>query len=206
MKMLSVVFSLILVVLAAGCSKGESDAKTSQQFSFDGVKLISPAIAKNNDSSSTGQGSYQLSTDRRLLIRFESLSQHVGGISVNEKNRVEAQVTVTGDTDATAARSALKVCPILKQWMMLATWDYGHPFGDDGKWSQGGGDFDGEGCVRATKEDAAIKTLTFDVSRWFTDYVRGRSQNYGLVVVAATPVVVLGENSGANSPRITFSE
>ena len=203
---LNILLGIGLAALGTGCGKGESSATTSQQFSFDGVKLIAPSIVKNNDPASTGQGSYMISNDHHLLIRFETLSKHVSSIVVSEKNRVEAQVTVTADMNAAAARSSLKMCPITKQWMMLATWSYGHPFGDDGKWGQDGGDFDGDGCVLSNKGDATVKTLIFDVSRWYTDYVKGRSVNYGLLLVSSDPFSVLGEGSGSYSPRITFNE
>jgi hypothetical protein len=178
-----------------------------QAYSIDGIRLIT-----RGDSNAYGQQrsaqSYTLDPDRRLLLRLETFSDWKS-VSVTEDKRVWLQV-VLDDKNKDTDISDLKLCPLRKDWMMLATWYRAHPFSDSGIWENEGGDFDPESCTLRTipekNETPTLKTVVrFDITQWYKDYARGRGTNYGFVLVAERAVEIYSETSGSYSPRLFFS-
>jgi hypothetical protein len=178
-----------------------------QSFSMNGVKRISPSVARGDDPSSYLQDSYPVAPDSRLLFRFEELStRDLSRIRVSAPDKVEVQVAAVSAAEAAVAKDRLELCPVTRNWMMLATWSSAHPFGGaDGEWARPGGDHDAAGCVKAHKTED--QRLLFDVTTWFVDYPRGRGLNYGLLLRSESAAVsVVGERSGSYSPRILWKE
>lgn len=178
-----------------------------EEFSIDGVKLIYPSMAKPDASDSFAQATYQIDANRRLLLRFESFSRKASEVVLTEKEGVEIQVGLLAGQDPTQAVASLKLCPILKNWMMLATWDAAHPFHSSGRWSKPGGDYDVSECMSAQakpKEGATVIPLVFNVTSWFRNTVRGRGQDLGLVLIADRSWEIAGDQSTSYSPRISY--
>lgn len=171
---------------------------SNQTYSIDGIKLITPSITAGDDASSFGQPEYTLATDRRLLLRFESLRSHIDAVRLDGGRKVELRLTL-----ARGQASALTVCPLLRSWMMLATWQRAHPIGRAGEWDRDGGDMDESGCVTGV---VSGQNVLFNLTGWFVDYVRGRGVNHGVVVLASEAVTVVGETSGGSSPRMLWVE
>jgi hypothetical protein len=57
----------------------------------------------------------------------------------------------------------LELCPLEKNWIMLATWLAAHPFGPGGIWQNAGGDYADDNCISAAAGDEADE-LVFDIS------------------------------------------
>lgn len=186
-----------------------------QTYSMDGVKFITPGITNGDSAGTYNQPTYTISDAGRLLMRFESLSSKLDQISLSDGRRISVDVALPSGSDATAAISSLQVCPILKNWMMLATWTRAFPM-PAGSWSRDGGDYDDAGCVRGELSEKSGVTKTrsatdpqivrFDVTQWFVDYVKGRAENYGLVLLSGNggAVTVIGDADGTYSPRINW--
>jgi hypothetical protein len=172
--------------------------------SLNGVKLISPEIGSPYDPGTVSQAQYALSDRRRLLLRFEELTQQSSGILISENRKLEAQVTLGSDGEAADAETALLLCPVTRNWMMLATWERAHPFSDDGRWENAGGDYEASGCVKPHRREK--RAVWFDVSQWFLDYPRGRGINYGFILVAAQALTVEGDASASDSPRLLWQQ
>ncbi len=206
--------ALPLLALLSGCGYpylgGTTAPSVSQTFSLDAVKQISPDIVGGDTPSAYGQAAYDLASEARLLFRYESFSTHVSNVNLENNKRVLVQVTV--ESDPSEARTRLKLCPLVSDWMMLATWTLAHPFGLGGQWKSPGADYDGSACesaqpVPVTPDlDYKPERLFFDMTQWFVDYARGRNVNYGWVLKASGTVRVVGDTSASNSPRVYFEK
>lgn len=211
-KYLIVLFLLFLFFIFPSCKEYNPSAVTptpfsvENSFSFDGVKLIAKEIEDGTHESTFSQKHYIVNYDRRLLMRFESLSAHEKEVDASKP--VKLVIGIYGDQRASDV-GYLTVCPIERDWMMLATWRNAHPFGLEGKWQIDGGDYENTGCVTGVigsdYPERKAATVEFDVSRWFLDYPRGKQINYGLILLSKNDVLIGGEKNYF-PPRITFSE
>src|ERR1700722_10925792 len=113
-----------------------------ESYNMDGTKLIVNGLRKQNDESTYNQDQYTLKADQRLLVRFETMDAHVHDIKNSWNNEIHLRLVPTNGTDAETLKNSVKLCPVVKNWMMLATWYNAHPFNKEGKWSNPGGDFD----------------------------------------------------------------
>ncbi len=206
------VFIFLMLILFPSCKDlGESSVvkapfSVENSFSFDAIKLIAKEIEDGTDVNTYSQKRYLVNYDRRILMRFESLSAHEKEVDVTKP--LKLVIAITGD-DRASQIGYLTVCPIDRDWMMLATWKNAHPFGIEGKWAEEGGDYEYLGCMTGTLlkdyPDQKTCTLEFDVSRWFAVYPRGKQINYGLMLLSKDNIQVNGEKSYF-PPRISFSE
>lgn len=201
-------FSFTVILVLSGC--GEFYNSTQPQlYSLDGVKLISPAIENEQDPATFNQDAYMLHGERRLLIRFESLKNHVSDIAVGAGKKVTVEIAVVDGTDPDQAIRKLTLYPLLKNWMMRATWKNAHPFGLKGLWDVPGGDYEIAGAMvpsHKTLTGSTNQILSFDATQWFIDYPRGRKAFNGLILIANEPITVAGDKSGSFSPRILFDK
>lgn len=202
--------ALILVASLglAGCEEwtiGTSEPIVDQRRSLvlDGVKLIDADIGDGESPATYRQERYALSPTARLLLRLEGLDQHLEEIRTEASYRVELLVTPAPDTDLTRAREALRLCPMARNWMMLASWRRAHPAAR-GRWSRDGGDFRETECVSATVDAAANRALVFDITSWLVSYPRGRGVNYGFALVASEPATVIGDLDGLDAPLMRW--
>jgi hypothetical protein len=195
---------VVLACLAAGCGITVPHEVQPQSRSLDGVKLISPEITDGYDPTTYVQDQYTLDHERRLLLRFDGMKSSTDSIQAGGPNKILLLISLASAVSATEAQKVLSVCPITKNWMMLATWNHAAPFGDSSQWQNPGGDYDSKGCVKAGEREG--QTLKFDVTQWFLNYLQARRVNYGLILVSDQSVVVLGENSGALSPRFIWNQ
>jgi len=204
----------LAVFLLTGCElKFANGATATRQVSLDGVKLIAADISNSSDTTTMGQSRYKIANARRLLLRFEDLSKRAMDINVAADKKVELHTyCLDYPTCNTDAVTELKLCPVTREWMMLATWNYAHPFGL-GAWQHPGGDYDEDGCLSPISE--AIDPLAtepapvkFNIKNWVVDYAQGRKKNDGWVLVPESQAVfeVHGEQSGRYSPRLKFDE
>lgn len=199
----------------SGCVATLSNDPTSapapepQTYSLNGVKLISPEIADPNSPATYKQASYTIDSSHRLLLRFEDLSSKANSISLSSGRTVSLTITLPSLATTQDATQALELCPVTKNWMMLATWSRAHPM-PTGEWSKDGGDFDSSTCVRATAPSmpagSTVQTLSFDVTSWVVNYVKGRNENYGLILMSSNGanIPIIGDTDGNYSPRLNW--
>ncbi len=183
-----------------------------EEVKVDGERWISAEGGPQEPVSSPG--AYSISARERLLLRYESL------ISIKDSIKVDAQHPVLltlellnadqlSASAMTLVSSVLMVCPLIKNWMMLATWRTAYPM-PGGRWRQEGSDMETSQCVFGQiKTDAQTKraTLVFDVSDWFLRFVRASSVNFGVVLVSQsnTPVGVLGSGHPTGYPKFSWT-
>jgi hypothetical protein len=176
-----------------------------QVRALDGVKLIDAGITDGYDKAIYTQEQYALQPGQsRLLLRFNSMNSKVDQIRTDGNNKVVLEISLPTDAEATAAKQSISVCPVSKNWMMLATWENASPFSDTDRWNTPGGDYKESECVHAY--DQIGSSLKFDVTPWFVNYLQARRVNYGLILVADHACTIIGEASGAFSPRLTWNE
>jgi hypothetical protein len=202
------------VSLLTGCDLKLANGTTAtRQISLDGVKLIAADISNSSDATTMGQSRYKITADRRLLLRFEDLTERAMDINVTTDKKVEL-LTYCLDypTCNTDAVTDLKLCPVTREWMMLATWNYAHPFGS-GAWKRAGGDYEEDGCLAPINEPidplaTEPAPLKFDIKSWVIDYAQGRKKNDGWILIPESQATfeVYGEKSGRYSPRLKFDE
>jgi hypothetical protein len=200
-------FRITLLVLLATSACGYRVSVEKNEKSFDGVKLLVAGQDTPYDKAHYNQDHYDLGPGRRLLLRFEALANH--SVTIAGDHQVIVQVGLEHSEDSELATSSLLLCPLSTDWMMLATWTRAHPFSDSGSWNRPGGDFDPQSCItrsnKTQKENGDFAAeVQFDATRWYTDYPRGRNQNFGFALIAKEPISILGETSGSLSPRILF--
>lgn len=189
----------------SGCGmlKG-GDFIEPRSYSLNAVKLIRPDITEGEDARTMRQDQYTVSAFSRLLLRFEEFLSKVDNISLGSGRRVYVYLSVQGSSDVNQAQTDLVLCPVVTNWMMLATWYKAHPMGSTGSWKVEGGDFATSGCIAASGH--TDDTLQYDVTSWVTNYAIGRNQNYGLLLrsITSNSFGIYGDNDGAKSPRIEW--
>lgn len=172
-------------------------------YDFDAVKQISSSIFSPDDDSTMLAKRYTVSPSSRVLVRFEKLRKKIGNFIYAEDNPMLVHIRITPETDPAVAQANLKVCPLKKTWMMLATWREAYPSSGEGHWSKRGGDFNPARCRTAIAMDG--DTLDFDVSDWAQDDVRARGKNRGLIVISSEDVEIYGDSSSF-APSLTWTE
>jgi hypothetical protein len=202
-RFFSALGSVALAATFTACGQlGELGQMPDQLRMVDLVKAIAPEISDPLDPSTFQQSTYPVSNTHRLLLKYQKTNSGVE--RPGYQRRVELWLSPT--QDVVGAQGALKVCPLSKNWMMVATWNYAHSFGgSDSFWS--GGEFEFGDCVKATRVESG--SLVFDVTeKWYRNWVRGRSKNFGMIVLGDDGYTyrVHGDISGGNAPRLIWSE
>lgn len=185
-------------ILLSACSR----TATKKIYSLDGVKLIAQGSTNPREVSHFTQSSYTVSPRTRLLLRYEELLQEASDILITEEKQVYLLVTLTDSTQFPTASRNLKLCPLTTNWSMLATWLTTHPFSEQGKWAKPGGDFSDSACLEFKKFEQ--NKTGYNITQWAIDYPRGRTLNYGFILVSEIPIEVHGDESVSHSPRLEF--
>jgi hypothetical protein len=179
-----------------------------QELSADGLKLLSSQLSDGNDSRSYLQTSYTIGTTSRLLIRREDLLGRRESLLVDDTHPVLVKVrTVSSETRA-AAVNDLRLCPLVKNWMMLATWTEAHPF-RGGAWTQAGGDFEISACLSGVADSDALedRRIVFDVTNHVETYLVGQKISYGWILLnESDDVVIDGDKNSLKAPQIVWTE
>lgn len=197
-------------------------------YALDGVKLISTSITTGDDPMSYQQRSYTVSSNDRLLMRFENLTASSTRIMSGKPVRI--RIFAMTDAESSKAMTSLRICPLTKNWMMAATWQTAHPF-KNGEWTPGG-EIELEDCVSPDPSTSSSPTpaaslspeptaaavaanpcaetgaICFDVSAWYNSYVIQRSINYGVALISydGRSVRIYGDGAGSKGPRIHWIE
>ncbi len=225
---LAFAFMIFTVASTSGlvsCAPVPETAAHEKIHAIDGVKLISKDIIRGDDLRTFGQPTFTVDPDRRLLIRYETLMAQSG---IREDRPLRLRVYAMNENDAAIARVSLKACPIIKSWMMAASWNSGHPWAG-GSWRPGGA-IDESSCISveviptevkpsvvekpvvkdtsdaAPLDCSAARALCFDVTAWYKTWVVQRHENFGLALISDRPVALIGTGSPALSPRIHWFE
>lgn len=199
---------ILALPLLGGCNLVSSSASGSvvvddKEYSFDAVKLISPSITSEDDADSFQQSRYRVGPNARLLFRLEEMLTAISSAVVSDEHPIEVVMWVADVAQAGAAQGALRLCPLQKNWMMLATWQRAYPFARDGVWSVPGGDYSELDCMPVTTVTGT--QIRFNVNSWVQNEVRGRSVNQGLVLVSTAEVDLEGDRSASVAPRLKWT-
>ena len=202
MKFLLVLTPGLFLLCSCALKNASSSAPAPQVYPFDGVKLVAASISDQSEPGSMTQYEYSISSSSRLLLRLESMEDKVSEVVLDASNKIGVDITLNLAADLPTALTSFQLCPVVKNWMMLATWSSAYPMGSSGNWSRPGVDYNQADCMSGTQ--LTTTSLTFDVSPWFVNYVKGRNQNYGLLLVSSDPqaIVIAGDNDVDQSPRI----
>lgn len=201
-----------LVFIGAGCAQPASFGDPSKKeetlvvrSASDEVKLISADIRKPDDERSLKATVYPLDARNRLLLRLSSLKP--ASLQILDQQPLLLKLEFKSPDLALAARPSLRICPLTKNWMMLATWSKAHPY-KGGAWTRAGGDFEDTACLDALPANhASISAdaeasfcqgetrLCFDLKPWFEAYVKERRTDFGLILIndGATPLWIHGD-------------
>ena len=177
---------------------------------IDGVKYIAKSISRGDDARTYGQHAYTIDADSRVLLRFESLT--AAESKIRSDKPILIRIFTADANDQARAVAILRACPIVKDWMMAATWTAGHPF-KGGAWTDGAA-LESEDCVQPAPtgsiagDCSAAFAVCFDVSAWYKAYAIERGINFGHALISASgePISILGDASPSKSPRIQWSE
>jgi hypothetical protein len=202
---LPILACLFTTVFLSSC--GGKTISEQREYSMEGVKIIH----KGEDDPYQRHALrdvYELDAETRLLLRLESFTLWTD-VVVHEGDQVWVQIALTADSMTGKGVDTLRLCPLTKDWMMLATWYKAHPFSATGSWEKEGGDFDEPSCMKRANEavdelNEPVQVVRFDATRWYKDYPRGRGQNLGFVLLSEDKVKIRGEKSASYSPRLLF--
>jgi hypothetical protein len=171
----------------------------------DEVKLISEDVRRGEDPLTLKAATYPVSRRSRLLLRLSSLKP--SSYQILDQQVLLLKIEMKTAEIAAQARTAVKLCPVTKNWMMLATWSKAHPY-KGGAWGQTGGDFENSACLEPMPANHASITadaeadfckgdskLCFDLKPWFEAYVRERQTDFGLILIndSSAAIQVLGD-------------
>lgn len=203
-------FILISSLVFTSCGDLTGDERENDPVYNEQVRSLNGVLfIKSGDVSSYSRSEYELGTHQRLLLRLENLGELSGGVVIDDTHRMMFELTLNG-ADPVAAESSLKLCPLLKNWMMLASWTHSHPFpGGSGPWATPGGDYHEAECIEAESPilESGLSVLKFDVSDWFVHYNQSRGQNFGWVLKSSTNFIsVFGDSHISHAPKIKWQE
>lgn len=229
MKLIVILVSSLLL-FSCGDDHSRREVPTEDVIKvLEGVKYITPSISLGTDERSLNQFTHSIDDSGRLLLRFESLESHLEKLSAGGK--LFLILTLPNSESREKAIESFSVCPLTKDWMMLATWTHANPYrSKGGRWSTPGGDFQPQECIRALKisgrseesksGDSGVvnpnliaictdpQKVCFDLSRWLQIYVKEQNVNYGFILSSAAnqAIPIFGGGSGANRPRVFWSQ
>lgn len=180
---------------------------------LDGVKQISPSITRGEDATAFSKKQYELDSQTRLLVRFEKPLDNAEQLHTTSKTKASLQFACSDPNCNGAQPEDVGLCALERDWMMLATWTHAHPFGNSGKWTAAGGDFEEKNCVYAEEikfpdpTDTHGKPLwSFAIGQWIIDRAVGHGNNFGWVLVSKVALQLEGEKSIGYAPRIFYNE
>lgn len=193
-------FCLILIGLNAACSDYALDGKKVEntvvvELAVDEVKLISSSISNPNETSTFYTSEYVLHPNAKLLMRLGSLKTQTAKIVIEQP--VLFRVSVKQDS-GNSVNEKLRLCPIMSEWMMGATWF--KPQRNNKKWMAEGGDFDMSNCLLPLKKDDPIfdaqhleekqycsgsDVICYDIKIYINAYIRTRNIDYGFALISS---------------------
>ncbi len=173
---------------------------------IDEEKLIIQGVESPEDPRTLDNPTYTIAPTSRLLLRFGAFLKSSDSILSEQPILLRLMIS---DTDVTAGIKNLQTCPILKNWMMYATWNLAHPR-KHGNWGTPGGDIDFADCLTALSSDdpalknpeekdfcAAKNAVCYNLNNFFANFVRARNMDFGLAVINQTqaPANIFGKST-----------
>ncbi len=204
-------FLMALATTFASCGDLSSDERENDPVYNEQVRSLNGVLhIQQGGLSSYGKAEYEVGTQKRLLLRLENLGELSGNVVIDDTHRMMFELSIVKSTDITAAKGNFKLCPLLKNWMMLANWTHAHPFpGGSGPWGIPGGDFHQAEClsISVALDDPDPSILKFDVSDWFVHYQQSRNSNFGWVLVSDVDgIQVYGDSHISKAPKLKWQE
>jgi hypothetical protein len=204
-------FIILLATLTVSCGDLSSDERENEPVYSEQVRSLNGVLhIQNGGASSYGRSDYEVGTQKRILLRLENLGELSGNVVIDDTHRMMFELNIVKAADVAAAKANFKLCPLLKNWMMLASWTHAHPFpGGSGPWGTPGGDFHQAECIETSQSlvDPDPSILKFDVSDWFVHYQQSRSSNFGWVLISEIDGInVYGDSHISKAPKLKWQE
>lgn len=207
-------FILILIVSCEISSTGSNQTYEPEPTLYEekqyanSIKYISTGISDPRSEATFAQEEYLLNDNNRLLVRLSKMGNRTARAVVNDENKMFFAISSEAFvTDKASYADTIEVCPITKNWMMLATWSQAHSLpGASARWRSKGGDYSQRDCVKAdiSYVGGEVDALYFDMTNWFLYYVQSRSKNFGLIIKSSTDVVIYGDDDSIRNPRFIW--
>ena len=193
-------FWLLIAILAllslSSCGEFPDTRPISQaEFAVSAMKRIAPDRSDAYSPNDWAQADYVVTASSRILIRDAQLSRHEEDFVVGSQHPAYLALHILeGARDRAVGQ--LLLCPLLRNWMLLATWSAAHPYGTEGRWAQPGGDFREEDCLIGEAFPDTLNDLRFNVTTWVRDELIAERRNYGFVLISrGARLRVSGEES-----------
>lgn len=215
---------LIATSYLSGCADTSLPPLDDTGFSrsLDGLKLISEGVEDGQRESSINHHEYEIQSTSRLLLRLEDLDAHLSRATGITTENVFVQVRLKGQSYDDIKDAEIKLCPMTRNWMMLATWKRAHPYGGEGLWNEEGGDYDASLCASAqaqTEKNRFVRfpdsssdkpldsaMMVFDVKQWYENYPLSKNEDYGFILLSeAVKIKIYGDGSGSDRPKIYWN-
>ncbi len=206
MNKLITIISIIIFASCGEITKIDADGNLvtiQETYSMDGLKYISRNIQDSRDDKTFLQSFYKIDKESRLLMRLEKLDNFDNGAIIDDEHKMHLAIKVTADLED--AKNNLLLCPLKRNWMMLATWEYAHPFPGQGQWATRGGDYEESLCLKHDEDNDQYDTsyLYFDVSSWYISQ-RTTSNNYGFVLKTDFSYTIHGDAATSFMPSLKW--
>jgi hypothetical protein len=227
--------TIVLLILLFGFSACEysSDGERPRKISYEAsttIKWINSNVSRHDEPASFGQEQYQIDENSNLLIKADDLSRDNYSWNVDDKFRMIFRVYLKNKELDLSSLEKVRLCPLLKDWMIYATWKKAHPF-QGGDWSREGGDYSEDSCLylsaynsdtdlHAAPDDYVFPDpksfapdvgtrldglVQFDVTNWFLNGPYAGVLNKGFVLLSDEEQIVFAEHMSLQ-PSFVWSE
>lgn len=165
------------------------------------IKLISPSISNSLDPSTAHQYTYQLSNQRRLLVKLIGFDGIQADAIVNDENK--AYVVIKLKNYNLGDENEISICPLTTNWAINATWEYylRHRFSSR-QWITPGGDYAVDSCLQGELKDG--NSLYFTINDWILNYRNSITSNHGFLIKATKDLEIFGDAHPVNSPHFRW--
>jgi len=206
------IFSLL--ILFTGCIE-LADTENVKDYATETYPMDTVRLISSDGQNQKQQGSYTVSADKHLLMRFDDFNDHAGKVRAKPDDAssiLRVKVLVYPKGDLAVAADILRLCVVTRQWLIQATWERAHPYSNAGVWSRLGGDYSDDACITGKLDAPPNVTpptrLAFDITDWFFTYMKASPpQNTGFILVGLhDSAVVNGDRAGELSPRMYWLE
>lgn len=197
----------IIFISCAPVEKPIKEGPREQRYineTMDVIKVIYPGDESASIDSTTYQELYELKTNRRLLLRFDSYEAIAPRINLNQDDAVRMLVRVVENksTPHRPGTYSIKVCALEKDWMLAANWISAHPFGD-ADWN--GGSFSNGFCALPEKVDRWAY-IWFNLTQVLRDLKNSGINHYGWILIyenniSSSYISIRGEKNQVGSEK-----
>ncbi len=127
-------------------------------------------------------------------------------------NLTSAILILNTEDGSSIAAGDLKINLLKKPWWHTVSWNFAHPFSEDGKWKKSGGDIDNsvdfeDSCTSLSEGTCAADEIKFEMTEYFRDLLnKENNKHYGLIISPTTDLerssIYAVQAKSDKSPRV----